>query len=120
MKYIYTKENYKSNKSPNNFHIPKLYKSIFGYHSDSNKEISDITGQLIKKYQTNSQQKYLITKREKLKNHLKEKHVKRRCIIKTKMLKPQFYLNTKNNLYNSPLNNKNGIKFSKSPEQKSL
>ena len=120
MKYIYTKENYKSNKSPNNFHIPKLYKSIFGYHSDSNKEISDITGQLIKKYPTNSQQKYLITKTEKIQNHLKEKHDKRRCIIKTKMLKPQFYLNTKINLYNSPLNNKTGIKFSKSPEQKHL
>ena len=120
MKYIYTKENYKSNKSPNNFYIPKLYKSIFGFHSDSNKEISDITGQLIKKYATNSQQKYLITKTEKLKNHLKEKHDKRRCIIKTKMLKPQFYLNTKINLYNSPLNNKTGIKFSKSLEQKHL
>ena len=36
------------------------------------------------------------------------------------MLKPQFYLNTKINLYNSPLNNKTGIKFSKSLEQKHL
>ena len=116
MKYIYTKENNKSNKSPNNFHKPILYKSIFGYQSDSNKEISVINGKLIKKYQTNSQQKYLIIKTGKLKNHLSEKNNKKRCIIKPRELKTELYSYTKINIYNSPFNNKAGIKYSKSPE----
>ena len=114
MKYIYTKENNKSNKSPNNFHKPILYKSIFGYQSDSNKEISDISGKLIRKYQTYSQQKYLINKR----NHLNEKNDIKRCILKPRRLDAELFLYSKINSYNSPLNNKNGIKFNKSPELK--
>ena len=116
-KYLNTKRNFRNYKSPYNFHKTNLYNSIFACKSDFGRGISNFTGKLIKKKQTNSQQKFLINKIEKFKINLIEKNGKTRP-NKPRNLRDKLLLYSKKNLYISPIYNKTGIKISKSPEQK--
>ena len=98
------------NQKPSNFYPkPRIYRSIFTPKSDLNKDISDI----YKKYSQSISQK----KKEKAKQKIIPKTDKKNFGLKPRNLKAKLLSNSKNKIYNSPLDKNPDINSSKNPKQ---
>ena len=112
MKRLSTEVNDQNNihQKPFNFYPkPKIYRSIFTSKSDLNKDLSDIS----KKYSQQISQK----KKEKVKQKIIPKTDKKNFAIKPRNLKAKLFSNSKNKIYNSPLDKNPDINSSKNPKQ---